>query len=48
MILSVIIVAVFGIYDVGGLNVVWDRSVNGSRITAPEYDSSNYIISIDQ
>lgn len=37
MILSVMVVALFGIIDVGGLNVVWERAVNGSRIV-PEYD----------
>lgn len=39
MILSVMIVALLGIINVGGLNVVWERAVNGSRITAPEYDN---------
>lgn len=42
MIVSVMIVALFGIYDVGGLNVIWDRAVNGSRITAPEYDNQSH------
>lgn len=36
MISSVVIVALFGVSDVGGLNEVWNRAVNGSRIFPPE------------
>lgn len=37
MISSVIIVATFGIFDVGGLGEVWNRAVDGNRISPPKY-----------
>lgn len=43
MISSVVIVALFGISDVGGLTEVWNRAVEGGRISYPEYDSIEII-----
>lgn len=37
MIVSVVIIAVFGIHNVGGLTEVWNRAVDGDRIFSPEY-----------
>lgn len=37
MIVSVIIIALFGIHNVGGMTEVWNRAVDGDRIFAPEY-----------
>lgn len=37
MISSVVIVALLGISDVGGLSVIWNRGVEGGRISVPEY-----------
>lgn len=43
MISSVVIVALFGISDVGGLTEVWNRAVEGGRIFYPEYDRKEII-----
>lgn len=37
MIVSVVIIALFGVYNVGGLAEVWNRAVDGDRIFPPEY-----------
>lgn len=42
MILSVIIIAIFGIWNVGGLTEVWNRAVDGNRIFPPEYVKNGY------
>lgn len=34
---SVLIIALHGILDVGGLEVVWERAVKGNRVYTPEY-----------
>lgn len=35
MVLSIVLVALYGIHRVGGLGEVWDRAVAGGRITVP-------------
>lgn len=37
MISSVILIAVLGVWNVGGLTEVWNRAVVGGRIFPPEY-----------
>lgn len=37
MILSVAVIALFGVQNVGGLSEVWNRAVDGNRIFPPEY-----------
>lgn len=44
MISSVVIVAVLGIYNVGGLTEVWDRAVAGNRVFRPEYIAKCYFL----
>lgn len=34
---SVLIIALHGISDVGGMEEVWDRAVKGNRVYTPEY-----------
>lgn len=41
MIVSVVLVALLGISDVGGLAEVWRRAVDGNRIFPPEYALKN-------
>lgn len=41
MVSSVVIVALFGIFEVGGLHEVWNRAVNGGRIHPPEYETQS-------
>lgn len=36
MVVSIVLVAIFGIKEVGGLQEVWDRNVAGGRITPIE------------
>lgn len=47
MISSVAIVALFGISDVGGLTEVWNRAVDGGRISYPEYDRKKIMFKTD-
>lgn len=35
MVLSIVLVALYGLQQVGGLTVVWDRAVAGGRIFPP-------------
>lgn len=37
MIASITLVAILGIYRVGGIVAVWDRAVEGGRIFTPMY-----------
>lgn len=37
MMSSVIMIALFGIWNVGGITEVWNRAVDGGRIFPPEY-----------
>lgn len=36
MLLSIVLVAFYGVQKVGGLSEVWDRAVAGGRIFPPE------------
>lgn len=38
MISSVLLIAIFGVWNVGGLTEVWNRAVDGGRIFPPEYE----------
>lgn len=37
MVSSIVLVAVLGVINVGGLTEVWNRAVDGNRIFPPEY-----------
>lgn len=46
MISSVLIIALFGIWNVGGLTEVWNRAVEGGRIFPPEYVKMFYFSNV--
>lgn len=43
MIASITLVAILGIYRVGGIDEVWDRTVEGGRLFPPMYVSIDLI-----
>lgn len=38
MVVSIVLVACYGVAEVGGVAEVWNRAVAGGRISPPEYE----------